>query len=546
MQSTIITTTTKRKYTDDDDDEQQSSKRMKIDEKHFFLPNDVLFEIMSFLEMNDLLRISLVSTTWHQLSSMDALWGPIYISNGHLNELVKTLQYEKDTFDASYNTFISFGEGGTWNPSLVDDVFGIQDPLHEDEVQWDLNEIFDNFGEPLVENSIEEQFDLLKDEITAQSYMDIVKEKLGVSIVVTDDKTSMKRLCCHEKRQMIIYMNDTHKALQDEYNGLDILSENEEISDEETQSLVKAGIQKCIRRAATKYYEPEAVNTMHSVLKNYLESIIQHIYNTKIDEHIEQNDLIGNNEVLLTSTEYSVNAEDVLNALVHCNDHVLHGPEVALFHIDDLELDDDLHEKYLEDEDDVSVDSDEENIIDFPDLREVYRITRWTKKEVTEEEENIEEEESDGDDDDFIDDTDVEQWIQSINVNNLGDTLEDELLKVSIRVHEQVYGKEKAHKEQLYLKNWFISPNSTIFQHALMNDEDYDDSTTTGKTEKELIEIITREDQSYYFHDEDEDIQVDGTEYQLRKLLREESFKCIHDYFSKLDNYKFLKHRNLI
>lgn len=28
-------------------------------------------------------------------------------------------------------------------------------------------------------------------------------------------------------------------------------------------------------------------------------------------------------------------------------------------------------------------------------------------------------------------------------------------MKVSIRVHEEVYGKERAHKDKLYLKNWY-------------------------------------------------------------------------------------------
>ena len=157
-------------------------------------------------------------------------------------------------------------------------------------------------------------------------------------------------------------------------------------------------------------------------------------------------------------------------------------------------------------------------------------------------------------DDDFIDDSELECITDD---NDLGDSLQDELLKVSMRVHEQVYGKERAHREKMYLKNWF-GYGPSMFQHAPgPGGAPYveDDFTYSGKSEAQIIGHDRQEDICYFgyslyddvegdeFDDDnngdgkygssDDSKQVDGTGYHLRRLLRQESIRCIEEYFNR-------------
>ncbi|KAL9652198.1 hypothetical protein ABK040_013967 [Willaertia magna] len=177
-------------------------------------------------------------------------------------------------------------------------------------------------------------------------------------------------------------------------------------------------------------------------------------------------------------------------------------------------------------------------------------INQSTKKE--EEEQNIIEE-----NDSFIDDSDLFN-----EMNIIKDSLEDELLKVSIRVHEEIYGKEKTHQEKLYLKNWF--GNGPLFyshcaSSTLGNDNPL--TFTTKEIKEEEQDILNEEEQVIIERDKKEDIEYFGyslyedeedefpeileeeegeyaneeesKEYHLRRLLREESFKCIFNYFKR-------------
>ena len=161
----------------------------------------------------------------------------------------------------------------------------------------------------------------------------------------------------------------------------------------------------------------------------------------------------------------------------------------------------------------------------------------------------------------FIDDESSNNF--TFDLDNLGDTLPELLMRVSIKVHEEVYGNERAHKEKLYLKNWygngeyFFSNCSTQVENPTRPNQEEDPIPENDKfwlTERQQIEIDKKEDVEYFGYslyeddfdefpivseEEDHNSLEQATEeeslrYHLRRMLREQSYECITNYFTML------------
>ncbi|EFC35263.1 predicted protein, partial [Naegleria gruberi] len=204
-------------------------------------------------------------------------------------------------------------------------------------------------------------------------------------------------------------------------------------------------------------------------------------------------------------------------------------------------------------------DSDSDRNSDDTDLDEDDNEDLEFSEEESDEDTNVKPKKEPISEDMFIDDSES----FSFDLQNLGDTLPEQLMKVSIQVHEEVYGIEKVHDEKLYLKNWygnssffFVNCSTNLENPEQKNSEKEDNAEEFNRTEKEQIEMDMKEDFAYFGYalyeddfnefpilDNDEDDSLEQLEqateeislhYHLRRLLRERSYECITNYFLKL------------
>jgi len=87
----------------------------------------------------------------------------------------------------------------------------------------------------------------------------------------------------------------------------------------------------------------------------------------------------------------------------------------------------------------------------------------------------------------------------------------------------------------LYLKNSFCY--GTLFRkYAAINENYKIENPPLLDTEKKRLEYVNMDNENYFGDKhlkENDDEQVDGTEFQLRIMLREESFLCIDEFMSQ-------------
>ena len=203
--------------------------------------------------------------------------------------------------------------------------------------------------------------------------------------------------------------------------------------------------------------------------------------------------------------------------------------------------------------------------------------------DLEEETSNLDEQKIEITDETFIDDS----YNFNFDLEDLGETLPEQLMKVSIRVHEEIYGKERAHREKLYLKNWYgncdlffvncskelENPNTEIVepQDETMEETELNENmdeivqssieennreeiapSESNLTEYEQIEQDRKEDLEYFGYslyesdmnefpivdlddsspnDEQQATEEESLQYHLRRMLREQSYECILNYF---------------
>ncbi|KAL9643654.1 hypothetical protein ABK040_016106 [Willaertia magna] len=375
----------------------------------------------------------------------------------------------------------------------------------------------------------------------------------------------------------------------------------------------RGGIHRLLKRGGVKFYSPQIVVDSIQLLKDFIEPVIREAYDSKFGdkdkplefkEPKEQYDVYWEHDEDPTfddtiDSDLKINSDDIIEAL-----EKVHGMSL-LFGLEPLTTNDDkaggfydktekTPNKYFfersqqsqeeskkeenDDEEnensDTNTDNDnnteenkeeneEEDILERDKTLKDFELELEEgedEDEVMEEEttENNQEEKLIIDDNNFIDDSElIKLTEENFTPEQLGNSLQDRLIKVSIRVHEEVYGKERTHNEKLYLKNWY-GHGPLFFSRCASNlgdenpeEEDNDEQVVEELLmEEELIEKNRKEDLAYFgysLYDDDEGEypeileneegehanEEESKEYHLRRLLRQESIKCIAEYYGK-------------
>jgi hypothetical protein len=577
MNSTALHTTddesqSKKRNRDNDDVSSQPQKKMKITSQTF-VPDEIILRIFSYIEIerNEISKLSQVSRQWSILAHHDILWKDIYYQNKHLVKLQNKINDEVNHFGEDYG---HYSECATWKPSVAEIVMELATDREEQKDKVDLETVLQNFGAPLCKGTIELQYDLISSDCSLGEYGEMVRQKLCVTeIQRTPQENHYEDMCLYDLRQYKIYKENQEARRRDDgsciidgnFEGVRIYADDEmydEILKEGNlqQYFINNAIQNLARMGGIKYYEPETILIMEQLLKEYIGKIIEEA--AKKFDGVELNYTSDNytgiwteNENLFLDdedkddeldTDLKINNLDIVDAIKTLFGKDFSGPFPVNRKL--AEPDDKSTEEQQSDQN-MDYEYDEEELIEEARYLESTLISQSEENDINSNEEESEQDENNSEQDsydeaDFIDDSELE----SIDINNLGNSLRDQLIKVSIRVHEEVYGKERTHNEKLYLKNWFGNGN-LMFRHAaeiVQSDVPYvdDDFNYEGKTEQDIIDHDMKEDITYYgyslyeeeeeeYEDEVEDKEeqvTDGTEYRLQRLLRQESFRCIREY----------------
>jgi len=332
------------------------------------------------------------------------------------------------------------------------------------------------------------------------------------------------------------------------------LDENDDADKDQWKLGINAGIQMLTRRAGIKSMDPDAICMAEDLLRDFLKRVIS-----------RASERLGEGELPYTSTKYSglwpynfdpsrklksheerdeddaelkVQPEDIYLAVEHEIGKKLYGyAPLRIFEPFStsnrkIKLLPELEEK--EESDTLQTAQD---IITSITNEQLWGF------DVIEEQDSVRDISLDDDDeeemDDFIDDSEAASYwsADGFDPSKLGDSLQDKLLLASIRAHEEVYGVERAHKEKLYLTNWF-GCGPSFFNLTSFNPKSFyhDDVSYVGKTEEEIIAYDKWEDIEYYGNsellpeEEEEEGEVDGADYHLRRLIRQETLAVLNDF----------------
>ncbi|KAL9654127.1 hypothetical protein ABK040_016473 [Willaertia magna] len=517
-----------------------------------FVSSDCLKIILSFLNIQDLEFNLFLSKEWakHAIPYFLEITKIEYQSKNHFNDLnlrVKNSEsYSDDDSDVEfYKTQTHWAECIEYSGD------------EESDDEQDLRELIP-FGIPLSKGSVIKQYELSEAEFTPQEYVILVKKQLR---------------------------NDP------EFNFFSL----------------RSGIYKLVKKGGVMFFEPQIVADTVQLLKDYLTPIIREAYDLKF----------GNKEHVLEFTESKEEYDkywenDEKNKLKDAIDSDMK------LHIKDIEqaIKNVYGKSYYEEENEENKESEEDKSDEEDSNDEESEDEEEDDEEKSDEEENEYEdeydsnssnEESDEEDDSICSNNDIElfnslkkhlnsnhspfkdisiivtvpdedeYFINDYDFTNLitdnnftpeqlkDDNLQNQLIKVSIRVHEEIYGKERTHNEKLYLKNWFgYGPLFYSMSASHLGNENpeelmevEEDKKDGDFTEEEWIEKCRKQDLLYFgyslYDDEegeyleiynesnksDEEEQAseeESKEYHLRRLLRQESMKCIEEYFSVTKN----------
>jgi len=461
------------------------------------------------------------------------------------------------------------------------------------------------FGSPLCKGTIEDQFYLVQDKLTCSEYRKLVETKLGT--IVNGPLYINPHLFYdqieHEKGQVHLYTNEHIEACRREgtgpivvgnFSGCPIYNDDEYYENYQATDYglifyaLRGGMFRLMKRAGVKLYEPIVIEDSIYLLRKFIANVLKVAYETKFEgktEELQFKEDPDQYDQWYPDPEYDgpycndnidadlkLNQFDIIDAVRKAyNFKLFFGEEIDPYNIQQYEQitsheDDEmkqenedeticdksdtsaeesnaeqtLEEHYSEDVDEESIDSDEEY---------------WTSDE---EEETLESNMQSSKVLDFIDDSGLDN-LQYTAESVFGDSLQDQLLKVSMQVHEEVYGKERTHSEKLYFKNWY-GYGMLFFTYAaksLGDDNPQEEEIIDGESlfESDIIMKDKKEDEAYFgysiYEDEEDEFPIlleestddaeqadeeSSREYHLRRLLRERSYDCILNHFNELDS----------
>ncbi|EFC39800.1 predicted protein [Naegleria gruberi] len=502
--------------------------------------------------------IFLNETDWEQVSHVDF---DTYATNleefksGNFRFGVKPIYFHKDEDD----------EENEVEATVEEDEIIENDETIEME---DENEIIDKripFGIPLCEGSIDEQFYLSQDTIYSEEYKGLVQKYLKLTdeqvhnLKLDEDFLLFYDKIKNDQRQIDSYINDVQKSAVSNDEQTSILLETYQCSEFRKFEIcvhlddtfmyhsIRDGIKNLFRKRGIIYFEPIMIENALFLLQEYLRNLLKIVVENKYGD---------NKDVPIPYTEHPMDYEHFLRSNAEIGGDLEEDEELKVSDIEIMDALDNskfyyvIENKRSRPESDVPSDVDDEEVSD----NEMEFLLEYTENENSDEEndefiiinkESNIAEEKDGakKDEDFIDDSEIETLDES---KILEGSLEDELLKVSIRVHSELYGEERTLSEKLYLKNWY-GHGSLFFNHTHSNisqTNEWKENEIDYQTlsESELLELNRKEDLEYFGKDslqllESKDESEEhaneelSKEYNLRRMLREESIKCIFNYF---------------
>ncbi|EFC36535.1 hypothetical protein NAEGRDRAFT_82197 [Naegleria gruberi] len=614
----------------------------------------VIFEFCQAPEMKSMI---LVCKNWFhlflpQLKSFIETCRVMYDENVHLEELKQHVENNGDSGTIADGLFT---ELATWKAYLCYDDLdekeysGLSwDRINDNQVEIEIEGLNYRqkvlpFGVPLCKGTISDQYELVSSEIDTKTYRKMIEQFMGIphseqgTICFNPFELSDKME--QEKDMVNVYLHEIQESLDTDTDGPIALDGNVIYTDDTSYTsaqdssdftfyALRSGIKRLARRGGIKYFEPSVIEDMLYELKKVIHLTLKDAYEKKFPNKTEELKFEESRYQYDTyridpydaycptfddniDTDLKLNHEEILESFEKVT-----GLKVTYATVEDpYELNDSgMKEYYAKEHGTQSVHELEVNSKDSPlkgDGNELEGPTTAgdTPSEDEESEEDLEI--SDGEDSEteeedepsqktiteqnFIDDSEI----YTFDLDNLGDSLQDELMKVSIRVHEQVYGKERAHSEKLYLKHWYgcgdlffqncskdldnppsmqfipqqktdeaiiegeanveETPNDveSTFQYPQRYQVIYDDEVSVEEefqtNEKETLESVCKEDLEYFGYtlyddnfdefpifngedDSDENLEQSSEEeslqYQLRRMLREQSYQCIVNYFA--------------
>lgn len=563
-----------------------NTKRAKTE---LFLPTDCLCMIAQFVApMKQMMHCLLVCKYWFR--SMSRIFflqcHARYASRQHLSKVIGEIQ------DCEMNELeYLYYENATWKPSLIRAAFPEDEAtlqISDDEEADD--EIIVPIGSALSRDSFQVQYELQQQFVTPEQYVEQVQAKRQCNVQVQQDALSLYKLIQYEKEQAELYVETTQEARRRDqgshlvvsnFSGVAVFPGDEDDMFDEylkeefygNMSLMSS-VQRLTYRAGVKYWEPQIVMDSMELTKSLIRTLLEQIviskygeeaheaaslpveykqtneeYNTMWDFAAEKYNADGSADNV--DTDVKVNAQDVADAVQAVLGVKLYteicekkskenDPFANNAYVNDAtDSTENATQSQQTEEDSSSIDetsSDEDD--EEEDLKQIQSYTDLICNANQDEPEAIENQ----DDAAFIDDSEFD-CLKSLDVSTLGTSLRDELLKISIRVHEQVYGKERTHAERLYLQNWYLHSNN-VSRHIALDNDTYKDLPCNDETytEAQQTEQDMQEDAAYYgnslfdyFDSEDDDAAAsleESNAFQCRRMIREQSELAIHNWFS--------------
>lgn len=388
--------------------------------------------------------------------------------------------------------------------------------------QVNLSKLINNFGAPLRKGTIEDQFYLIQDDYYLREYKQEVEQVLGVTNVQIEEdyRNTFKNMCKYEQYQYKIYQENCEAKRRENEHFDPCYSSDDDDDDEEpywkndsfVKCLLKTGIHRLTRRAGVLYYEPATITDMlNEKLRNYLSAVIneaakklegkeikytQEGYTGIWDDNRYESD---EQEEDNKDKHLKINCEDIVEAIEKLHGKKLHGfitfKEGTQKDKTDANDDRDYDKMVIPEAQEEEEEKDGTHQHPYRQKQEEHQMEEEEEEEVQEEAEidmlvDDDDEDAVDDDDSFIDDSELETINPDILDDDHHDTLQNELIKASIKAHEEVYGRERTHKEKLYLKNWY-GYGPSMFQHTVFADSDDgsyldDDFDYSGKKEQDL------------------------------------------------------------
>ncbi|EFC36786.1 predicted protein [Naegleria gruberi] len=491
----------------------------------------------------------------------------IYDENRHLNGLTEYVEENgEDGFVCEGGMF--FTEMATWKEPLCYDSLEEEeysgfnwDRIPENQVEFEGSSYRQRilpFGVPLCKETISDQYELVSSEIDSSTYRNMVEKFMGIPKseqgALSLKPFELYEQIEHEKQMVYSYIHEIQKSLDfDAGNAIyaegKVMYNDDDFYDSSQNDpefifyALRSGIQRLARKAGVKYFEPAVIEDYLYELKRVIHLVLENAYERKFSrktanlvfeessEQYEQCYIDPCDAYLPTcddnlDTDLKLDHTEILESFERITGmKMFYQPIKDPYNLNDTDL-----KQYFALENGTETVSELQPKEEFK-FKEPTIFSNESIPDILNEsqiDEDLTSEESEDDstlqtiaNDNFIDDSEL----YHVDLDNLGDSLQDQLLKVSIRVHEEVYGKERAHKEKLYLKNWYGCSelfyencskeldNPPSMQFTPIEEDAISESNEDGIDEEEEEEKRTRGIQTKFSSldfEEESEVSIDG------------------------------------